>query len=51
MTQNRRNRVTYSGRRVRTELRRGRVRTVREGARASEEQWRAVRVENEAFLG
>ena len=51
MTQNRPNRVTYSGRRVRTELRQGRARTVREGARASEEQWRTVKVENEAFLG
>ena len=51
MTQNRGNRVTYSGRRVRTELRQGRVRTVREGARVSKEQWRAVKVENEAFLG
>ena len=51
MTQNRRNRVTYSGRRVQTELRQGRVRMVCKGAKASEEQWRAVKVENEAFLG
>ena len=51
MTQNRPNRVTYSGRRVRTEFRQGGVRTVREGARASDEQWRTVKVENEAFLG
>ena len=51
MTQNRPNRVTYSGQRARTELRQGRARTVREGARASEEQWRTVQVENEAFVG
>ena len=50
MTQNRPNRVTYNGRRARTELRQGRARTVREGARASEEQWRTVKVENEPFL-
>ena len=51
MTQNRPKRVTYSGRRARTELRQGRSRTVREGARASEEQGCAVKVENEPFLG
>ena len=51
MTQNRPTRVTYSGWRVRAELRQGRVRTVREGARASEDEWRTVKVENEAFLG
>ena len=51
MTQNRPNRVTYSGRLTRTELRQGRARTVREGARVSEEQWCAVKVENEPFLG
>ena len=51
MTQNRPKRVTYSGRRARTELRQGRARTVREEARVSEKQWRMVKVENEAFLG
>ena len=51
MTQNWPKRVTYSGRRARTELRQGRARTVREGARASEEQWRTMKVENEPFLG
>ena len=51
MTQNRSNRVTYSGRRVRTELRQGGVPTVHEGARASDEQWCMVKVENEALLG
>ena len=51
MTQNWPKRVTYSGRRARTELRQGRARTVREGARVSEEQWRTVKVENEPFFG
>ena len=51
MTQNRPKRVTYSGQRARTELRKGRARTVREEARVSEEQWRKVKVENEPFLG
>ena len=51
MTQNRPNRVTYSGRRARTELWRGRARTVREGAKALEGQWLTVKVENEPFLG
>ena len=51
MTQNRPKRVTYSGRRARTELRQGRSPTVHEGARALEEQWRTVQVENEAFVG
>ena len=51
MTQNWPKRVTYSGRRARTELRQSRARTVREGARASEEQGRTVKVENELFLG
>ena len=51
MTQNRPKRMTYSGRRARTELRQGRARTVREGARVSEEQWCAVKVENEPLLG
>ena len=51
MTQNQPNKVTYSGRRARMELWQGRARAVREGARASEEQWRTVKVENEAFLG
>ena len=51
MTQNRPNRVTYSGRRARTELRQGRARTVHEGARALEEQWRTVQEKNEAFVG
>ena len=46
MTQNLPKRVTYSGRRARTELRQGKARTVREGARVSEEQWCAVKVEN-----
>ena len=51
MPQNWPKRATYSGRRARTELRQGRARTVREGARVSEEQWRTVKVENELFLG
>ena len=51
MTQNWPKRVTDSGRRARTELRQGRARTVREGARVSEEQGRTVMVENEPFLG
>ena len=51
MTQNWPNRVTYSGWRARTELRQGRARTVREGARGAEEQGRTVEVENEPFLG
>ena len=51
MTQNWPNRVTYSGRRARTELRQGRARTVHKGARVSEEQGRTVKVENEPFLG
>ena len=51
MTQNWPKRVTYSGRRARTELRQGRARTVREGAKVSEEQGRTVKVENEPFLG
>ena len=44
MTQNWPKRVTYSGRRARTELRQGRARTVREGARVSEEKGRTVKV-------
>ena len=44
MTQNWPKRVTYSGRRARTELRQGRSRTVREGARVSEEKGRTVKV-------
>ena len=51
MTQNWPKRVTYSGRRARTELQQGRARTVREGARVSKEQGRTVKVENEPFLG
>ena len=44
MTQNWPKRVTYSGRRARTELRQGRARTMREGARVSEEKWHMVKV-------
>ena len=51
MTQNWPNRVTYSGRRARMELRQGSARTVCEGARVVEEQGRMVKVENEPFLG
>ena len=51
MTQHWPKRVTYSGRRARTELRQGRARTRREGARVSEGQGRKVKVENEPFLG
>ena len=51
MTQNWPKRVTYSGRRARTELRQGKARTVRERARVAEEQGRMVEVENEPFLG
>ena len=51
MTQNRPMRVTYSGRRARTELRQGRAQTVREGARVAEDLGLAVMVENEPFLG
>ena len=51
MTQNWQKRVTYSGRQSQTELLQGRARTVREGARVSEEQGRTVKVENEPFLG
>ena len=51
MSQNRKMRVTYSGRRALTELRHGRARTVSEEARVSEDLGRAVKVENEPFLG
>ena len=44
MTQNWPKRVTYSGRRTRTELRQGRARTVCEGARVSEEKGCTVKV-------
>ena len=44
MTQNWPKRVTYSGRRARTELRQGRARTVCEGARVSEEKGHTVKV-------
>ena len=44
MTQNWPKRVTYSSRRARTELQQGRARTVREGARVSEEKGRTVKV-------
>ena len=51
MTQNWPKRVTYSGRRARTELRQGSTRKARKGARVSEEQGRTVKVKNEPFLG
>ena len=44
MTQNWPKRVTYSGRRARTELPQGRARTVRKGARVSEEKGGTVKV-------